>query len=355
MKRILLFTSLLAAVVAAALIVVRTNAKSRAEAADSSQMVRVSRRDLASVVKATGVIKPMVGAEVRVGSRASGIVKRLLVRIGDRVQQGQLLAELESRELIARRDAAEAGVQQAEANLNYTAIDLRRKRELSDAKVISRAELDLAIQAHEVAEQQHEQAEANLADAKTLLGYTRIVAPFSGVVESVTTQEGETVAASLAAPTFVTLLDTSRLEVRAYVDETDIGRVQVGMAATFTVDTYPDFPFVGRVTAIYPQAEIRDNVVNYITVINFLPAPNHTLRPEMTTTVRVALDERKQVLALPLRVIRHEEGRSFVMTRKGDTTERRFIKTGLRDDTYCEILDGLREGDEVLAAEKAKK
>ncbi len=91
----------------------------------------------------------------------------------------------------------------------------------------------------------------------------------AGVVASVSTQEGETVAASFAAPTFVTLLDLARLEVWAYVDETDIGRIHRGQDATFTVDTYGDDEFAGRVTAIYPQAEIRDNVVNYVAVIRF--------------------------------------------------------------------------------------
>ena len=354
MKRFFLFSIVCAAVAAAALGIVRANTKSRAADMQSAETVKVTRRDIGSVVKATGVIKPIVGAEVRVGSRASGVVKRLVVRVGDRVQQGQLLAELDSRELIARRDAAEAALQLTKANMGYSAIDLRRKHELNDAGVIARSELDLALQANAVALQQYKQAQANLADANTLLGYTRIFAPFSGIVESVTTQEGETVAASLAAPTFVTLLDTTRLEVRAYVDETDIGRVHVGQAVVFTVDTYPDYPFEGRVTAIYPQAEIRDNVVNYVTVIRFLPPRDYTLRPEMTTTVKIALEQRKRALTLPIRAVRHEENRQFVMVRSGDIAERRWVTTGLRDDSYCEILDGLREGEEILTATTRK-
>ncbi len=100
--------------------------------------------------------------------------------------------------------------------------------------MIARSELDLAQEAYAVADQQYKQAQANLADAITQRGYTRIVAPISSTVESVSTQEGETVASSFAAPTFVTLLDLSRLEVWAYVDETDIGRIRVGQKAAFT-------------------------------------------------------------------------------------------------------------------------
>lgn len=321
----------------------------------AGEVVRVERRDVGPVVKATGVIKPMVGAEVRVGSSASGVVTRLCVRIGDNVKKGALLADVDSRELDARHDAAEAAVRLAKANLDYAQTDLRRKQELSNARVIARSELDLAQQAHGVADQQYKQAQANLADAVTQLGYARIIAPIAGTVESVTTQEGETVASSFAAPTFVTLLDLSRLEVWAYVDETDIGRIRVGHKATFTVDTYGDDQFPGVVTAIYPQAQIRDNVVDYIAVIRFCPLPSHILRPEMTTTVTIEQERHRNVLSLPISTVHREGGRHYVIVQNGPSTGRRSITTGLRDDSYWEILSGVREGEEVLIGNLAKQ
>jgi len=339
------------AVAITALVLARVSAKQAGDDLHHAETARVTRRDMGSVVKATGVIKPMVGAEVRVGSSASGVVARLFVRIGDRVEKGQLLAELDSRELAARRDSAEAALRLSQANLSYARADLARKRDLSAARIIAPSELDLAQQAYAVAEQQSNQAQANLAEANTQLGYARTFAPIAGVVESVSTQEGETVAASFAAPTFVTLLDLSRLEVWAYVDETDIGRIRIGQKAGFTVDTYGDHEFEGRVTAVHPQAEIRDNVVDYVTVVRFEPPRDRILRPEMTTTVKIALDQHKNVLALPTRAVRRDGGRQFVFTRTGDATARRWISTGIRDDSYWEIVDGLREGDEVLVGE----
>lgn len=319
--------------------------------AAGAEVVRVVRRDVGYVVKATGIIKPRVGAEVRVGSRISGVVARLYVRIGDRVTKGQLLAELDDRDLIARRDEAAAAVQQAEVNLSYARTDLERKRALIAAGVVSRSELDLADRAAAVAEQQLTATRASLDYATTQLTYARIIAPIAGVVASVSTQEGETVAASLAAPTFVTLLDLSRLEVWAYVDETDIGRIRVGQNAPFTVDTYGDDEFDGRVTTVYPKAEIRDNVVNYVAVVRFEPPRDRTLRPEMTTTVRIALDSREHVLALPIRAVRRDGDRAFVLVRRGDAIERRPVTTGSRDESYWEIVDGVREGDEVLVGD----
>src|SRR5690242_6135711 len=107
MKKLLLAAAALAVIAAAVIVITRLWAKQAVEPSETAALVRVTRRDIGSVVKATGVIKPMVGAEVRVGSSVSGVVSRLFVRIGDRVKKGQLLAELDGRELIARRDASE--------------------------------------------------------------------------------------------------------------------------------------------------------------------------------------------------------------------------------------------------------
>jgi RND family efflux transporter MFP subunit len=316
-----------------------------------AQLARVSRRDIATAVKATGIVKPMVGAEVRVGSRVSGVVQHLLVRVGDSVAKGQLLADLDARDLQARREEAAAALEVVEANLRYAESDLRRKGELRAAELLAPSDLDLAQQAFSVAQQQRAQARANLDYATTQLDYARIVAPIAGVVASVTTQEGETVAASFAAPTFVTLIDLARLEVRAYVDETDIGRIRHGQQTRFTIDTYPDQEFAGRVVAVYPQAEIRDNVVNYVTVIRFERPRDRIVRPEMTTTVRILLDTHEQVLAVPIRAVRRAEGRPFVWCRHGKTIERRWVTTGLKDESYWEIIDGVAEGDAVVVSD----
>jgi HlyD family secretion protein len=316
-----------------------------------ARVVRVARRDVESVVKATGVIRPRVGAEVRVGSRISGVVSRLNVQVGDAVTKGQLLATLDAADLRARRDEAAAALRQAEIDRAWSATDRARKRALADAGGLAPSERDLAERAASLAEQREAGARAALAYAEAQLAYTRIVAPIGGVVASVATQEGEAVAASLAAPTFLTLLDPRRLEVWAYVDETDVGRVRVGQAARFTVDTYGDHAFDGRVAAVYPKAEIRDNVVNYVAVLRFDPPRDRTLRPEMTTSVRIALASRPGALALPARAVRWEGGRAYVLAPRGAAVERRAVTTGARDDAYWEIVAGLREGDPVYVGE----
>lgn len=338
-------------VVAAGALLIRRASAGANEPAEGVQVVRVERRDIGSVVKATGVIKPRVGAEVRVGSRISGVVKRLYVQIGDAVVKGQLLAALEDRDLMARRNEAVAALRQADAELSYSSADLRRKRALHAAGGVSSSDLELTERTATVAEQEVVRARASLAFAVAQVDYARIVAPISGVVASVSTQQGETVAASFASPTFLTLIDPTRLEVWAYIDETDIGRIQMGQLAQFTVDTYGDHEFEGRASAVYPKAEIRDNVVNYVTVLHFQPPSDRKLRPEMTTTVRIALGARVRALALPVRAVRWQERRAYVLSSRAGVVEKRWVTTGVRDDSYWEIVGGLREGDAVLVGD----
>jgi macrolide-specific efflux system membrane fusion protein len=215
-------------------------------------------------------------------------------------------------------------------------------------EVITQAEFDAANLAFQTAAARVRQAEAALESAQIQLGYTRITAPIGGVVASVSTQVGETVAASFASPTFVTIIDLDRLEVWAYVDETDIGRVQVGQRATFTVDTYLDTDFGGTVTAIQPAAVIIDNVVNYVTLIEIGPTNGKILRPEMTTSVNIILEGLDDVLALPNGAVRRDSEGAFAYVPGPTGPERRAIRTGYRGSDFTEVLEGLEEGDVVL-------
>jgi RND family efflux transporter MFP subunit len=325
----------------------------RPAAMATPEVARVTRQDLETVVKATGVVRPVTGAEVRVGSRASGVVRRLHARIGDRVVKGQLLAELESGELMARRDQAAASLASVHAARDFAVAEIARKRRLAAAEALAPSELELAERSVAVARAAVEEARANLAFTRTQLGQTRIEAPIAGVVSSVATQEGETVSASLTAPTFVTIVDLARLEVWAYVDETDIGRIRVGLPARFSVDAYPDRELEGRVEAIYPKAEIRDNVVNYVAVVRFPPPPQDLLRPEMTASVRLVLDHRGDALTVPRRAVRRERGRTFVLVHQAGRLTRRWVSTGSRDEQRVEIVEGLGEGDVVVIGEPA--
>ena len=311
------------------------------------ETVRVGRESLRRTVIATGVIRPVVGAEINVGSRLSGIVRNLPVRVGDVVVKGDLLAELDPTALAATIDRARAELALAEAELVVATDEVARSRELFAKGVISQVEVTLAERDLAVTEARIRRERAALRAARIDLGYTRITAPIGGVIAAVSTREGETVAAALSAPTFVTIVDTARLEVLAYVDETDIGRVFVGQKATFTVDTYPDHEIGATVASIDPKAVIQSGVVNYVVRLTLDDVEDAVLRPEMTAHVRLVLGAREQVLAVPRRTIRHRDGSTYVLVRRNGTWQQQAVRIGWRTDRVAEILEGLSEGEMV--------
>ena len=326
------------------------------------ETARVIKRDFSATVLATGAVKPQVGAEVKVGARISGKVERLYANIGDTVKKGQVIAELEKADLeagLARYqaevDVAEAKINDAKARMKLARREFQRQKNLLAKDLTSQRVVDTALKEKEVAEaallltqKQRNAAQAALREAQVRLSYATLTAPISGVVASVATQEGETVAAGLSAPTFVNIIDLQRLQVDAYVDEVDIGKIKVGQRATFTVDAYPAQEFEGKVVAIYPKAVIQENVVNYDVVIEITSPYQGLLMPEMTTSVTVFLEIRKDVLAIPVRAVKRERGKSMVYTLDNGQATARQIRTGWRDGSWIEVATGLNEGQTVL-------
>lgn len=361
------------------------------------ETVVAERRPFTSSVTALGAVKPRIGAEVRVGSRISGRVSRLRANVGDRVTVGQVIAELETADLdaiVAQRRAelrlAEARLQAIDAlapaqeakaradvdglmaTAKLAADELQRQEALIRARVATEAEVQGARERHTVAQSQlesarralqlvqsgtaeqrrqagadRERATAALRSAQVDRSFAVIRAPISGVVASVATQEGETVAAGLSAPTFLTIVDLARLQVNAYVDEVDVGKVAVGQQASFVVDAFPSRDFGGRVAAIYPSATIQDNVVKYVVAVEFAPGTEALLRPEMTASVRIQIAERT-VLAIPARAVRREDGAPVAYVLDDGRPRPRPLKLGWRDGPWVEVVDGLRAGDRVL-------
>jgi len=321
----------------------------------------VERRDFAATVLAIGAVKPQVGAEVKVGARLSGKLRRLHANIGDRVEEGQLLAELEKDDLeaaVVQRQAevsvAEAQIAEAKARLKHAEQEHQRQSALVAQQITSRSELDAAARDLEVgkatlglAQRRLEAARATLCEAEVKRSYATLTAPITGVIGSVSTQEGETVAAGFNAPTFVTIIDLERLQVDAFVDEVDIGKVQPGQEALFTVDAFPDQEFAGEVTAIYPKAVIQDNVVNYDVVVDIRTPYDGLLRPDMTASVMILLETRRGVLAVPEQAVKRERGKTVIYV-SADRVEARPVKVGWKDGSWVEIISGIEEGQTVL-------
>ena len=370
-----------------------------AEKDSAMETAKVIRRDVSSTVLATGSVNPQVGAEVRVGARISGKVDHLYANIGDLVKKGQIVAELESNDLAATVDQRQAELQMAKAKLSavtalspkeiekaeaevaqwqatkiLTKKDLLRQEDLlqkdftsqqsrdqaQEQLSVAEARLASALKALDLAKTRYgedlkqvradiKRAKAALVNAKVKLSYATITAPISGVIGSVSTQQGETVFAGLNAPTFVTIIDLNRIQVDAFVDETDIGKVKVGERAIFTVDTYPNKDFEGAVSAIYPKAVIQENVVNYDVVIDINSPFKNLLRPDMTASVTIYQEERKGVLMVPRQAIIREGGHKYVLVQSSNgPPQKKAVQTGISSGNTIEIISGINEGDTVV-------
>lgn len=266
-----------------------------------ARRVRPQLRIISSDITATGTVELKSGANVRVGAQISGIVEKLNVSVGSHVKAGQVIAVLDTRAIRAAIAEAGATLTKDEAVLAKDARNYERMKRLLATQDVSQqqaddAGADLIAQRATVAFDK-----SSLAAARLNLSYATIRAPVSGIVASVSTQQGETVAAAFATPTFVTIIQPRALEMVALVDEADIGPVRVGQPVTFTTETFPDRQFSGRVTRIAPTATIISGVVNY-EVASSIDGDVASLRPEMTVTASIHTADLSRSNRVPIEV-----------------------------------------------------
>ncbi len=319
------------------LLVVRRTAQASPPGA---HWVMPQERVIKTEVNATGVMRLKTGALVRVGAQLSGIVRRLFVTVGSTVKEGQVIAEIDSRPVEARLQQARAQLAQARVTMSKAAIDAGRSDQLYTAGIISKQQWQDAHSSLDAASASVQVAQAGVQDASVDLDYVKIRAPITGMVSSVSTQQGETVASSFAIPTFVTIIQKDALEVVAMVDEADIGNVRAGESAVFTTETWPDREFNGSVIRINPVGTIISGVVNYEVTIAILKDVA-LLKPDMTANVNIATAERK-ALVIPPECVHRENDGAFVYARSAaGQPARTAVTVGSRSAAGIEILHGL--------------
>ena len=186
-----------------------------------------------------------------------------------------------------------------------------------------------------------------LEKAKIKLSYTEIYSPIDGIVANITARKGETVVAGLQVANLITILDPSKLEVRIYVDETDIGKVKVGQKVVYYTDAFPNKLFEGFISRIYPEPIVKENIVYYLAIVKVKPKYVKYLRPEMTVYAKVITGVKKNVLLVPNTALKFESGKQYVYKVEKDKPIKTFIKVGTMGEKYTEVIDGLREGDIV--------
>ncbi|HXZ27501.1 MAG TPA: efflux RND transporter periplasmic adaptor subunit [Terriglobales bacterium] len=293
---------------------------------------KVDRGDIHQVVQATGTINAVI--TVQVGSQVSGTIAKLYADFNSKVKQGQVIAEIDPRlfegavlqaradyqNAVANAAAAKANLEKAQATAVQTKADYDRTVVLAQKGVMSQQQLDLAKANADTAEAavsatqaqlvqanaQTAQKKAAVTVAETNLNYCTIRAPIDGVVVARNVDVGQTVASSLQAPTLFTIAqDLTKMQVYAQTDESDVGQIQMGQPATFTVDAFPGQMFKGKVSQIRLNATVVQNVVTYNTIVDF-DNPDMKLLPGMTAYVNIPVANAGGVLKIPNGALRYK-------------------------------------------------
>ena len=284
--------------------------------APTYRTAKVERGPITATVSSTGTLNPVTS--VQVGTQVSGQIQQLFVDFNSPVKQGELIARIDPETFTYRVRQAEADLESARSGVGRAQVaqiiadrDLKRTKELVARNFVSPAELDRAqstfdLAAAEVRTAQAvvQQRAAQVATARVDLSRTEIRAPVDGVVIKRSVDVGQTVAASLQAPElFVIAKDLRDMQVDTSIDEADVGRIRIGLRATFTVDAFPGRQFSGEVRSVRKAAQSVQNVVTYIAIIS---ANNERgeLLPGMTANVRIVTDTRDSVLKAPNAALR---------------------------------------------------
>jgi HlyD family secretion protein len=360
---------------------------------DPSKLAKVEKGDLAKSVVATGKVEPIIKVEVK--SKASGIVKKLLIDAGDRVKKGQLLAQLDKDEITAQVEQSRAGMAAAEASLKGAEADYERAKVdaegpdvpllkrayersvgMEKAGVVSTSALEDAQKNYEMAlnkqnvskaqllvlkakvaqsEGQLGQDKANLAQLEEQLSYTDIVSPLDGVVLSRDVEMGDAVSSILvlgsSATLVMTLGDTSEVYVKGKVDESDIGKVYLGQPARIKVESFKDKTFNGKVTKISPMGVEKDNVTTFEVRVS-INNPGGELKAEMTANAEVILEEHKNVLQIPEGALIYDKDKKASVEvpdpNVKDGKKKLAVNIGISNGAKTEVLGGLKEGDQVV-------
>ncbi len=360
---------------------------------DPTKLQKVEKGDLAKSVVATGKVTPITKVEVK--SKASGIVKKLLVDYGDKVKKGQLLAQLDKEEIQAQVEQSRAAVEAAEANVRGTEADYERakvdaegpdvpllkrayERAIGMAKegVVSTSTLEDAQKNYELAlnKQNVSKAQVTVLKAKTAqaqgqlgqdratlkqleeqLSYTDIESPIDGVVLSRDVEMGDAVSSILvlgsSATLVMTLGDTSSVYVKGKVDESDIGKVYLGQPARIKVESFKDKSFNGVVNKISPMGVEKDNVTTFEVRVS-INNPGGELKAEMTANAEIILEEHKNVLQIPEGAIIYDKDKKAsveVPDTSGKEGKKKIaVNIGISNGAKTELLSGLKEGDEVV-------
>ncbi len=323
---------------------------------DPSLITMVKRSDLAIEVLETGKVQPREKVEIK--SKVSGQVAKVYVDAGDRVKKGQLLLQLDPVDYERQVARTEADVAAAKNALEFSELSLSRRENGLKERGVAQMDVDTAaadVKAKKVAVQT---ADVAYNAASDQLHYTRIVSPMDGTVTERGIQPGEVVTpgvqASFDGKSLLTVSDLSVLIVKADLNQIDVARVKLGQKVTVTLDALPGKSYEATITKIAPASILpKDKQVDVFPVEATLAKADLAIKPGMTADVRIHIEKKEHVLALPIEAVVKENGKQFVSKvvpaeNNKQKTDKVEVTVGARNDREIEIASGIKEGDKIL-------
>ncbi|MCM8820742.1 MAG: efflux RND transporter periplasmic adaptor subunit [Candidatus Omnitrophica bacterium] len=310
--------------------------------------VRVSRAETYNIketLTAAGSIKPF--SEVVVYSKTAGVVERIFVVEGQYVKKGEIIAQIDYTKSTLAVQQLESQVKAAEANISGLKRDYERMQKLYIEGVISQKKWDDIQTAYDVAVHNLDGLKVQLSLAKVHLEDTRIVAPVSGTLMKKFIDEGEIItdASMMKNAPLVAIADISRVKVVAPLAEVELGRIEKGKKAEVRVDAYPEKVFYGEVYKISPFV---DPITRTIEIEVVVDNPGQILKPGMFVRVEIIVKTHKGAVVVPEKAVFTEEDKSYVLVVDGSIVKKREVKTGMAEDGYIEITEGLSGGEKVV-------
>lgn len=254
-------------------------------------------------VTATGTLESIT--QVDVGTQVTGIVSKLFADYNSIVKAGQIIAEIDKTTLESELKSANANLESARQTYEYTKKNYERDKALHAKQLISDYDFETSKKDYLVAKANYEKTQSDRVKSARNLSYAEITSPIDGIVVSREVEVGQTVVSNMSVANLFVIADLDKMQVVADVDEADIGSVKVGQNASFTVDAYPNDVFTGTVTQVRINPTTTSNVVTYEVLIS-ASNPDHKLIPGLTANVTINVKEEKNVLVLPIKVLKFQ-------------------------------------------------
>lgn len=313
---------------------------------------RAEKRDIEMTVEVNGDVTPDTQLDVR--PEVGGKIKAIHVEPGQTVKQGNLLVEIDDRDLLTEKAGAITEIDGARLVMEKNQRNFERGKELFAQNLINRETFDNLSADYEISRNSLEKSQRRLDLVEDKLRKTKIVAPSDGTVLSVPVIEGQvvTAAASVNSGTSLMLIaDLSRLLVETHVNQVDVSKLHLDQKVTLSTESFRDMELEAVINFIAPVASVKNNVKGF-QIKALIERPDPRLRPGMTVNLSVPVASAQEVVSVPISaVFKGENNARVIYVRRGDAMEKREVKVGISNLEYAEIKSGVEPGEEILLIE----